>query len=146
MPAKRRISDVAADGPEKDPVQRTKSRISSPEPFFPSTSAPPQTLPYPSTSQPAARTVPFQQPLPLLTFSYTPAHELEFTDSGMRYYRDPPRGADLGHAYERWVRRGEEKGRVDSLLRAYAKARRENTAGMAGVDVGVVCWRGVMTK
>ena len=95
----------------------------------------------PVTNPPQSTPIPFQQPLPLLTFSYTPARELEFTDSALRYYVDPPRNADLAYGYERWVRRPDEKGRIDALLRAYSKLRMYSTAG-----IGVVSWRGVMTK
>lgn len=100
---------------------------------------PPTTL---ATTHPPA----FQQPLPLLTFSYTPAHVLEFSDAAMRYFVDPPRGADLNYGYERWVRRPDERGRLDSLLRAYARVRERPPAEAGSVDAGVVCWRGVMTK
>jgi len=87
---------------------------------------------------------PFQQPLPLLTFSYTPSHTLEFTDSALRYYVDPPRGADLNYGVGRWIRRPEERGRVDGLLRAWERIRRDMGGKDAGV--GVVGWRGVLTK
>ncbi|THH17911.1 hypothetical protein EW146_g3005 [Bondarzewia mesenterica] len=140
MSVKRPVSTVL-EGEDPSDQQRTELRFSSPHP-------PPlaNRLSYPPISQPSARQVPFQQPLPLLTFSYTPAHELEFTDAAMRYYVDPPRGADLENGYNRWVQRVEDKGRIDSLLRAYSKVRKQNEAGMANVDVGVVGWRGVMTK
>lgn len=98
-------------------------------------------LSYPTPSSPAT-TPQFQQPLPLLTFSYTPTRTLEFTDSALRYFVDPPRGADLNFGVERWIRRPEERGRLDGLLKAWEKV---TSAG--GVrDVGVVTWRGVMTK
>lgn len=108
-------------------------------------------LSYPSTSA-TARAVPFQQPSPLLTFSYTPAHELEFTDSALRYYVPPPNGADLRYGYERWVKRREEKGRLDGLLKAILKLRERMERSDVGSgsrwceSVGVVAWRGVMTK
>lgn len=90
----------------------------------------------------------FQQPQQLLTFSYTPEHVLEFTDSGLRYFVDPPSGADLKYGYDRWIKRPEEKGRLDSLLRAVSKIRTK--MGDSGQDwlksIGVVSWRGVMTK
>ncbi|THH03676.1 hypothetical protein EW146_g10366 [Bondarzewia mesenterica] len=137
---KRSVSTVL-EGEDPSDQQRTELHFSSPHP-------PPlaDRLSYPPISQPSARQIPFQQPLPLLTFSYTPAHELEFTDAAMRYYVGPPRDADLEHGYNRWVHRVEDKGRIDSLLRAYSKVRKQNEAGMANVDVGVVGWRGVMTK
>ncbi|KAA1477164.1 RAI1-domain-containing protein [Dentipellis sp. KUC8613] len=140
---KRSISDLL-DGDGQSSQPSTKPRLSSPSQQGVEEVPPNSTLAYPSTSQPSARSVPFQQPLPLLTFSYTPARELEFTNSAMRYYVDPPRAAELGSGYERWVRRPEEKGRLDGLLRAYSKLRKQ-AQGSAGA-IGVVSWRGVMTK
>ena len=61
----------------------------------------------------------------------------------MRYYVGPPVGADLGHGYERWNRRPEERGRLDGLLRAISEFRRGGTGDPA---VNIVSWRGVMTK
>ncbi|CAL1717182.1 unnamed protein product [Somion occarium] len=95
--------------------------------------------------------VAFQQPSSLLTFSYSPSHELEFTDSALRYYVHPPRNADLRHGYDRWIRRPEERGRIDNLLRAVIRVRTNmdaqdlNGAGWLR-DIGIVSWRGVMTK
>ncbi|KAH8074813.1 RAI1-domain-containing protein [Cristinia sonorae] len=97
------------------------------------------------------QTVPFQQPQQLLTFSYTPDHELEFTDSALRYYVDPPAGADLRYGYDRWIKRPEERGRLDSLLRAVCRTRQKLNSGAADSSdwlrsIGIVSWRGVMTK
>ncbi|KAI0303650.1 RAI1 like PD-XK nuclease-domain-containing protein [Multifurca ochricompacta] len=100
-------------------------------------------LSYPSTAQPASRSVPFQRPLPLISFSYNKNRELEFSDAAIRYYVEPPPGADLGYAYERWVHRPEEKGRLDGLLRAISEIRRRGTGDPV---IGVISWRGVMTK
>lgn len=109
-------------------------------------------LAYPSTAgitrSPA---IPFQKPQSLLTFSYSPSRLLEFNDSAMRYYAEPPRRADLRHGYDRWIRRPEEKGRLDGLLRAIAKIgsdkEKEGEPSTAWLkDVGIVSWRGVMTK
>jgi len=61
----------------------------------------------------------------------------------MRYYVDPPLGADLGHGYERWIRRPEERGRLDGLLRAILEIRRRATGNPV---IDVVSWRGVITK
>ena len=107
-------------------------------------------LSYPRTTHPAPP-VPFQQPSTLLTFSYTPARVLEFDDSALRYYIDPPRGADLRYGYERWIKRPEEKGRLDGLLKAVLKHKTKvDAAGADGSawlrDIAVVSWRGVMTK
>ncbi|KAH8980866.1 RAI1-domain-containing protein [Lactarius akahatsu] len=100
-------------------------------------------LVYPSLTQPSPRTVPFQRPLPLISFSYNQGRELEFSDAAMRYYIDPPPGADLGYGYDRWVRRPEEKGRLDGLLRAISETRRREASDPA---IGVISWRGTMTK
>ena len=70
---------------------------------------------------------------------------MESTDSAMRFYVDPPRDAWLGYGYERWVRRPDEKGRLDSLLRACERGLGMRLGGAAR-EGGVVCWRGVMTK
>ncbi|KAF8271140.1 RAI1 like PD-XK nuclease-domain-containing protein [Lactarius quietus] len=61
----------------------------------------------------------------------------------MRYYIDPPPGADLGFGYDRWVRRPEEKGRLDGLLRAISEVRKRGTSDSV---IGVITWRGIMTK
>jgi len=105
--------------------------------------APSVTLTYPSLTQHSPRAVPFQRPLPLISFSYNERRELEFSDAAMRYYIDPPPGADLGFGYDRWVRRPEEKGRLDGLLKAISEVRRR---GSSSSDIGVISWRGVMTK
>jgi len=103
------------------------------------------TLAYPSTAKSPQRPTPFQKPLPLLTFSYTSSRTLEFTDSALRFFVQPPPHAHLSHGYDRWIRRPEEKGRVDGLLTAWDRARR-GSAGLRDVEVGVVAWRGVMTR
>jgi RAT1-interacting protein len=79
----------------------------------------------------------------LTSFSYNKDRELEFSDAAMRYYIDPPPGADLGHGYDRWVRRPEEKGRLDGLLRAISEMRRRQASDPL---IGVISWRGTMTK
>lgn len=107
-------------------------------------------LSYPPTNR-VAPPVPLQQPSTLLTFSYTPERVLEFNDSALRYYVDPPPKANLKYGYERWIKRPEEKGRLDGLLRAVSKYRsRLDASGADGSawlrDMSVVSWRGVMTK
>ena len=104
-------------------------------------------LPYPLTDGSTARNpkpVAFQQPLPLVTFSYNSSRVLEFNDSSLRYYVDPPAGADLGYGYDRWIRRPEEKGRIDGLLKAWLKAKEKLPEG--NMKGGVISWRGVITK
>lgn len=111
-------------------------------------------LAYPSTkpSQPT-RAVPFQQPTGLLTFSYTPQRVLEFDNSALRFYIVPPPSADLRYGYERWIKRPEEKARLDGLLRAVERVMQKTDASMGPGsgkkwlrDISLVTWRGVMTK
>ncbi|KAH7884805.1 RAI1-domain-containing protein [Phlebopus sp. FC_14] len=109
-------------------------------------------LPYPNLSHKPAKPPLFQRPSQLLTFSYTPQHVLEFTDSALRYFIEPPRGADLGYGYDRWIRRPEERGRLDALLTGWSKFKtsfHSNDASSSSVsppDVSVMSWRGIMTK
>lgn len=102
-------------------------------------------LSYPDISRPIARQTPFQQPTQLLSFSYNSAHELEFNDSALRYFVDPPRDASLEYGYDRWVRRPETRGRVDGLLQAFLKAKEKDPSPFLQ-DIGAVAWRGVITK
>ena len=104
-------------------------------------------LAYPTKGQSSGNSGPqvsFQQPTPLTTFSYDSKRELQFDDSALRYYVDPPNGADLRHGYERWVKRPEEKGRLDGLLKAWVKVRNGFPDGF--MNGGVIAWRGVMTR
>ena len=104
-------------------------------------------LTYPPKNPPSGRNgrpVPFQQPTTLTTFSYNSKRELLFDDSAMRYYVDPPQAADLRYGYERWVKRPEEKGRLDGLLKAWLKVRNGFPDGI--MNGGVIAWRGVMTR
>ena len=106
------------------------------------------TLAYPSLSHAPPKPPPFQQPTQLLTFSYTPDHVLEFNDSALRYYVDPPGGADLGYGYDRWIRRPDERGRLDALLQALSRFKKSLCEGSQSKppDIHVVSWRGIMTK
>ncbi|KJA19867.1 hypothetical protein HYPSUDRAFT_104734, partial [Hypholoma sublateritium FD-334 SS-4] len=105
-------------------------------------------LPYPNPATLKPRSVPFQQPSQLISFSYDAAHTQEFTDAALKYYADPPPAADLNYGYERWVRCDDERGRLDALLRAVAevKARGKGKEGGALPQIGVVSWRGIITK
>ncbi|EMD33871.1 hypothetical protein CERSUDRAFT_97807 [Gelatoporia subvermispora B] len=150
---KRTISDVL-DGDPEDKIAKRPAIRNTPdaaESNYLRSEIPERHLAYPSTSSPA-KSVPFQQPTPLLTFSYDTSRTLSFTDSALRYYVDPPLGAELRYGYERWIKRPGEKGRIDSLLKAVSRAKQ--TMGGGGGDggsewlkgIGVVSWRGVMTK
>ncbi|KAK2460304.1 hypothetical protein APHAL10511_007693 [Amanita phalloides] len=99
-------------------------------------------LSFPDTSRPPPRRIQLQQPIQLTSFSYSAEREFEFSDSALRYYVDPPPGAKLNYGFERWIRKPEEKPRIDSLLRAYARVQKEYDLR----DIGIVSWRGVMTK
>jgi RAT1-interacting protein len=137
--SKRTISDVVdADTSSPSSSQPpSKRRRASPPPHE-------RVLPYltPDSSIPTKPTT-FQRPLPLLTFSYTPERVLEFTDSALRYFVEPPPNADLNYGYDRWIQRPEERGRLDGLLKGWLKA----SEGKGRVEgVGAVLWRGVMTK
>ena len=150
MPAsKRKIADIAGDHEDPQPSRRpySISRLNAPSPYTANISPPVSEykLAYPPTF-PACppKPISFQKPSSLITFSYTPSRTLEFGDSALRYFVDPPPRAQLGYGYERWVRRPEERGRVDGLLKALDRVRQGN-AGRS-LDVGVVSWRGVMTK
>lgn len=146
--SKRTLSDLL-DGEKTDPQDlprpHTRPRITSPPQATSEDSHDhPLRLSYPDILK-AAKQTPFQQPTQIISFSYTPSRVLEFTDSALRYFVDPPPGAKLGHAYDRWVKRPEERGRIDGLVKAFSKARSGEPA-VSLKDVGVVSWRGVMTK
>jgi hypothetical protein len=86
--------------------------------------------------------VDYQKPHQLLSFSLNESRELVFNNSALKYFVDPPENADLNHRYEHWIKRPEERTRLDNLLRACLtnEARRERKR------VNVITWRGIMTK
>jgi RAT1-interacting protein len=91
--------------------------------------------------------VPFQQPSQLISFSYDPEHVQEFTDSSLRYFVDPPIGSNLEYGYERWNHESDDRGRIDALLKAVSKIKSDTAAcGGALPEIGLISWRGVMTK
>ncbi|KAH7102787.1 RAI1 like PD-XK nuclease-domain-containing protein [Auriculariales sp. MPI-PUGE-AT-0066] len=91
---------------------------------------------------PPAHPPPLQQPSQLLSFSYTQERELVFDNSALRYYVEPPHGADLTYRYEHWNKRPEERGRLDTLLKACLRPEVASERTRANL----VTWRGVMTK
>jgi len=101
-------------------------------------------LPDPRTVKP--KPIPFQQPSPLTSFSYTPDHVQEFTDSALRYYVDPPLGSNLSYGYERWIRKPDTRGRIDSLLKAVSRVKNDARQNGGLPEIGLVSWRGVMSK
>ncbi|CDO74212.1 hypothetical protein BN946_scf185043.g264 [Trametes cinnabarina] len=147
----------ASQSPEPQRPSKHGRLSSDDAPETPSTSTSSHSshpLRYPPTnSAQVIKPVPFQQPTALLTFSYTPQRVLEFTNSALRYYIDPPPGADLRYGYERWIKRPEERTRLDGLLRAIKRVMQKADAS-AGPgsgskwlqDIAVVTWRGIMTK
>ena len=71
----------------------------------------------------------------------------EFTNSALKYFVDPPLGAHLSYGYERWIKRPDERGRLDALLKAISKVKRDAEGnGVKFPEIGVISWRGVMTK
>ena len=86
----------------------------------------------------------FQRPKTLVTFSYDTNHELHIgSDSSLRYFCDPPPKADLNYGYDRWVKRDEEVGRLDSLLNCLSYGP---PTVQAASRPSIVTWRGIMTK
>jgi RAT1-interacting protein len=153
--AKRKISDLLNDeeyeatSSSSPSRPRTRPHLDLPPPVSKETQTETETLAYPRIpSDTPPKQTPFQQPTPLLSFSKTPDRTVEFTDSALRYFVDPPRGAQLGYGYERWVPKVEERGRVDGLVQALARVRVGGGVGVGGEggDVGVVAWRGVITR
>jgi RAT1-interacting protein len=86
--------------------------------------------------------VAFQKPFQLTSFSYTPERQLVFNNSALKFWVEPPRGADLSHRYEHWIKREETKGRLDGLLQAI----NEEPCKDAKSRAQVVCWRGILCK
>jgi RAT1-interacting protein len=86
--------------------------------------------------------VAFQKPFQLISFSYTSERRLVFDDSALKFWVEPPRGADLSHRYEHWIKRKETKGRLDGLLQAI----NEEACKGAKSRAHVVCWRGVLCR
>ncbi|KAJ3537354.1 hypothetical protein NMY22_g5621 [Coprinellus aureogranulatus] len=146
---KRKLSEVVTeDVPRHDevnggPSQRLRLDNNS---TSPSESSPTQfAISYPDVRQPNApvKQIPFQKPAQLMTYSHDAKHAQRFDNSAMRYYVDPPMGARLDYGYDRWIRKPDERGRLDGLLQAFLEMR---TKGGMLPDNGAVSWRGIMTK
>jgi RAT1-interacting protein len=104
-------------------------------------------LAYPDLSNPKPVSVPFQQPSQLISFSYDASHIQGFDDSALRYFVQPRLKSDLSYGYERWIKRPDERGRIDALLKAFTKAKKDGVSkGIQFPEIGVVSWRGVITK
>lgn len=141
--SKRARSPTADSDPRPSMKQRRSPSPTSPTPRSPSPAT--HELNYPAPGSAVGPPPAFQQPTPLISFSYSPARELEFTDSALRYFVPPPRNAQLAYAYDRWNRRPEGRARIDGLLRALSAARAKRHPLLAS-GVGVVAWRGVITR
>jgi len=124
-------TDTSRSNSKKEPTRTTESAF----------------LAYHTLSNARPASVAFQQPSQLISFSYTPAHVQEFTDSALRYFVDPPSGANLSYGYDQWTRRPDERGRIDSLLRAISRVKRDmKSKGSMFPEIGIISWRGVMTR
>ncbi|KAF7336767.1 RAI1 domain-containing protein [Mycena venus] len=143
--SKRNLSELLGGDADAERPS-TKQRRRSPSPPLPPPHRwhPHPRLPRPSPP-PQGPPPAFQQPTQIISFSYTPARELEFTDSALRFLAAPPPRARLAHGYERWVRRPETRPRIDGLLRALSAARGKRHPALAN-GVGAVAWRGVLTR
>lgn len=144
-PAKRPISEVNENEDEKDSEAHKRKKEDGPSVHFKNSNSCLK-LEFPSTSSGASGSSspppPFQYPFQLISFSYNPSRELEFTDSALRYYTIPLHGADLSFRYDSWIKRPEERGRLDGLLEACLHERVFPESRRADV----ISWRGVMTK
>lgn len=108
-------------------------------------SSTPFTISYPDVRQPNApvRQTAFQKPTQIVSYSHDATHAQLFDNSAMRYYVNPPMGARLDYGYDRWIRKPDERGRLDGLVKAF---REMKAKGGLVPDNGVVSWRGIMTK
>ena len=161
MSLKRKADHLDKEEEEKEESHGYESKITKITPVLkrprrsPVSASPPRSPPHPQHIIPAPTqflklpppvssrhsSVPFQKPSILTTFSYTSNRELVFDNSALKYFVQPPLRADLGHRYSTWTNRPEEKGRLDSLLRAVARS-----GAAQSLSQGVVTWRGVMCK
>ena len=142
MAQKRHISEVeGAKDTDQEGIDRATAKALRMRKTSPRVGEIPQSLEMPSKGW-SPKAVPFQKPFQLISFSYTPERKLVFDNSAMKFWVDPPRGADLSHRYEHWTRRGEEKNRLDGLLKAIS----EGPCKEAKRRAQVVCWRGILCK
>lgn len=133
---KRKNPDSEASGtsissPEKIPKLDREPREPEPAQY---------TLPL--AVSPAERPPAFGKPQQLTCFSYDSQREIHFDTSALKFYVPAPINADLSYRYENWTKRPEERGRLDSLLRA---TQQEHVAEERAKGA-FVTWRGVVTK
>lgn len=103
-------------------------------------------LSYPDTGQINVKQTAFQMPTQIMSYSHDEQHAQKFDNSALRYYVDPPLGAHLDYGYDRWIRKPDERGRLDGLLSAISRLRKDPAKALSVPDNGLVCWRGIMTK
>ncbi|KAL2760803.1 hypothetical protein ACRALDRAFT_2095428 [Sodiomyces alcalophilus JCM 7366] len=90
------------------------------------------------TSQPVKR------PKEFACFSYDDNHEFHLGDSSMRWYYNPPIGADLSKGFNQFIKHDDSKDEhLVSLLKTI-KAHEEETGKK--IDAQIITWRGMMTK
>lgn len=160
MPDRKRAFSEVEEGSE-DLARQTQRRVKeSPYNSPPATSSAnseEHLLNCPSRGDPASP-VAMQYPTRLLSFSYNGARQLLFDNSAMKYFVNPPYQPDLRYGYDRWIKRPEEKGRLDGLLKAVSRYREglDASTTVSPIDdrpgetwlrqMGFITWRGVMTK
>lgn len=89
---------------------------------------------------------PFQQPVPIASFSYDESRTLHHDNRSRRFYHPPPPRADLNRGFEEVVERDESVNEhLDSLLLSLMRLEK------AGKDehrrrANLITWRGMMTK
>lgn len=109
----------------------------------------------------------FQQPYQLLSFSHTsvpgstnpsPHHnksrfrKLEWNNDSMKYFVTPPIDANLSYGYKRWIKRPEERARLDGLLQACTRKDLSPTdecrirVETERRRADLITWRGIGTK
>ncbi|KAG2018182.1 hypothetical protein CC2G_007632 [Coprinopsis cinerea AmutBmut pab1-1] len=150
---KRKLSDLSeggngAQGDNTDrPSQKARLESKNDASSSPQHPDPPKHLPYPPTgTNQRVKPTPFQLPTQITTFSYDGNHVQEFNDSALRYYVDPPPSARLDYGYDRWIKKPDDRGRLDPLLKALNRLKKDQAKAGLVPDNGVVCWRGIMTK
>ncbi|KAI0091163.1 RAI1 like PD-XK nuclease-domain-containing protein [Irpex rosettiformis] len=165
FPSKRPSSEVEVDDHEKDALftrdakRRIKEHGKTVATSTDESTVASQSLSYPPKNRPV-KPVAIQYPTRLLTFSYDADRTLHFDDSAMKYFVNPPMNADLKYGYTRWIKRPEEKGRIDGLLKAMVKYCQDLDSSSGTLQdqsdgkpssqwlrqMRCVSWRGVMTK
>lgn len=87
----------------------------------------------------------------LIAFSYTDEHRQEFNNKSMRYFVEPPTGADLTSGFENWKADSEWRGGIGDLLRAVCHAKKgheesETLRADKFVMPDLIAWRGNIIK